>query len=156
LDFLKFLFKHNDVVSAPTTPPLILVLDNKPLARGAFCSALEKVQVRGVGVDDPGIALKLLEHNSFDLVFSDLDMPGLNGSELCERIHALQPNQNTPVVFITALKYFETHAQSNLGDAADVIAKPFVLAELAVKTLPYILRRGPRRILASSDLPMAA
>jgi len=158
LDFLQFLFKHNDAVSAPATPPLILVLDDKPIAREAFCSALEKVQVRGVGVDDPAIALKLLEHNSFDLVFIDLDMPGLNGPELCQRIHALRPNQKTPVVFITALRHFETHAQSNLGDAADVIAKPFVLVELAVKTLPHILARGPRRarILPSSGLPMAA
>jgi DNA-binding response OmpR family regulator/HPt (histidine-containing phosphotransfer) domain-containing protein len=158
LDFLQFLFKHNDVVSAPTTPPLILVIDNKPIAREAFCIALEKAQFRGIGVDDATIALKLLEHNSFDLIYSDLDVPGLNGFELCQQIHALRPNQNTPVVFVTALKQFETHAQSTLVDGADLIAKPFVLVELAVKTLPYILARAARRagILSSSPMAMAA
>jgi DNA-binding response OmpR family regulator len=158
LDFLQFLFKHNDAMSGPATPPVILVIDNKPIAREAFCSALEKAQFRGIGVDDAAIALKLLEHNSFDLVFSDLDTPGLNGVELCQRIHALRSNQNTPVVFVAALKHFETHIRSTLGDGADLIAKPFVLVELAVKTLPYILARAAWRagILSASPIPMAA
>jgi len=158
LDFLQFLFKHNEAVSAPTTPPLILVLDSKPIAREAFCTALEKAEFRGIGVEDAAIALKLLEHNSFDLIFSDLDTPGLNGSELCQRIHALRLNRNTPVVFVSALKHFETHAQSNLSDGADVMAKPFVVVELAVKTLPYMLARAARRagILSSSPMAMAA
>jgi CheY-like chemotaxis protein len=158
LDFLQVLFKHNEAISTPATPPLILVLDNKPIAREAFCSALEKSQLRGVAVDDPAIALKLLEHNAFDLVFSDLDMPGLNGAELCQQLHALPLNRHTPVVFVTALKHFETHAKSALGEGADLIARPFVLVELAVKTLPYILARGARRGggASSSPLDMAA
>jgi DNA-binding response OmpR family regulator len=134
------------------------VIDDKPIAREAFCSALEKAQFRGIGVDDAAMALKLLEQNSFDLIFSDLDVPGLNGSELCRRIHALRPNQNTPIVFVTALKHFETHVQSMLSEGADVMAKPFVVVELAVKTLPYILGRAARRlgILPPSALAMAA
>jgi DNA-binding response OmpR family regulator len=151
LDFLQVLFKHHDAVPAPAKPSLILVIDDEPTAREAVCSALEKAQLRGIAVDDTAVALKLLEHNCFDVVFADIDLPGVNGLALCKRLHALPRSQKTPVVFLTALKDFETHAQSTLGSGADLIARPFLLLELTVKTLPYLLTpHGGRAGLAGS------
>jgi len=64
----------------------------------------------------------------------------LNGYEVCEKLRATAANAKTPVVFVTALTDFETRAQSALSGATDVIAKPIVLIELAVKAMMHLLR----------------
>ena len=120
--------------------PLILVLDDESISRETVCVALEKAHLRAVALDDSASALKLLEENRFDLVFLDADMPGLNGLEVCKRLYAMPSNKTTPVVFVTGLTDFETQAQSALSGGTDLIAKPIVLIELAVKALIHLLR----------------
>jgi DNA-binding response OmpR family regulator len=84
--------------------------------------------------------LKLIEENRFDLIFLDVDMPRLDGLELCKKLRATEFNATTPVVFVTGLKDFETQAQSVLTGATDLIAKPVLLTELALKASIYLLR----------------
>ena len=120
--------------------PLILVLDDESISRETGCVAPEKAHLRGVALADSASALKLLEENRFDLVFLDADMPGLNGLEVCKRLYAMPSNKTTPVVFVTGLTDFETQAQSALSGGTDLIAKPIVLIELAVKALIHLLR----------------
>jgi DNA-binding response OmpR family regulator len=140
VDFLGFLFEHEYPGLETIGCPLILVVDDEIISRDLVCSALSKANLRAVSVDDPQVALKLAEENRFDLVFMDVEMPGLNGFDLCKRLHGLAANQTTPVVFVTGLKDFETRTRSTLSGGADLIGKPFLLIELAVKALPYIFR----------------
>jgi DNA-binding response OmpR family regulator len=73
-------------------------------------------------------------------VFLDVDMPGMNGFELCTKLRALARNKTTPVVFVTSLTDFESRANSTISGGNDLIAKPFLFIELTVKALVYILR----------------
>ena len=59
--------------------------------------------------------------------------PGQGGLELCKKLRATEFKPKTPVVFVTGLKDFETQAQSVLTGATDLIAKPVLLTELALK-----------------------
>lgn len=140
LDFLGILFEKEIPGSDVNASSLILVVDDEMISRETVCSALEKASLRALSVDDPMMALKLLEQNRFDLIFMDVEMPGMNGFELCKKLHVLDSNKNTPVVFVTSLHNFETRAQSALSGGADLIGKPFLLIELAVKALPYLFR----------------
>jgi len=141
VDFLEVLLEHASRSCDPIiASPLILVLDDDSISRETVCAALEKVDLRAISLGDSGLALKLMEENRFDLVFLDVDMPGLNGYEVCEKLRATAANAKTPVVFVTALTDFETRAQSALSGATDVIAKPIVLIELAVKAMMHLLR----------------
>jgi CheY-like chemotaxis protein len=72
----------------------------------------------------------------------DIQMPEMNGFELCEKIRATVTNAKTPVIFITALNNFEAHARSAPG--SDFIAKPVMLVELAVKALTRVLKNSLR------------
>lgn len=121
-------------------PPGILVVDDEVISRRAVLLALEKAHLRAVAVEDPNLAYALTTTNRFDLVILDVDMPGMNGFELCKKIRAQADHKDTPVIFVTGLNDFETRAQSTLSGGNDLIAKPFLFSELAVKALSYVLK----------------
>ena len=122
-----------------------MVVDDEPISRRAVIYALEKAQLKCVGVEDPNVALNMLSENQFNLIFLDVDMPGMTGFELCTKLRALPAHAKTPVVFVTGLTDFESRARSTLSGGNDLIAKPFLFMELAVKALGYVLK-GQLRI----------
>jgi DNA-binding response OmpR family regulator len=140
IDFLASLFAQATQPQRETPPANILVVDDEPISRRAITHALEKARLKCVNVEDPNVAFKLLSEQSFDLVFLDVDMPGMNGFELCTKLRALPAHKKTPVVFVTGLKDLESRASSMMSGGNDFIAKPFLFMELAVKALVYVLR----------------
>jgi CheY-like chemotaxis protein len=124
--------------------PLILVVDDDSISRETTCMALEQAHLRALSLDDPLLALKLAGENRFDLILSDVQMPQMNGVDLCKKIHATTTNAKTPVIFVTSLNEFESQVRSGLGNGVDFIAKPIMLVELAVKALTLLLNRTAR------------
>jgi CheY-like chemotaxis protein len=122
---------------------LIMAVDDEPISRRTLCNALAKARLKAVSVEDPDVALKLLLENRFDLIFLDVDMPGITGFELCQELRTMPTNKDTPVVFVTVLSDFQSRAQSNLSGGTDLIAKPYLLSELAVKALTFIVQIKP-------------
>jgi DNA-binding response OmpR family regulator len=141
IDFLAILFERGTDIELDTgQPPNILVVDDEVISRRAIILALEKAQLKCVSVDTPETALTLLGQDRFDLIFLDVDMPEMSGFDLCTRLRTLPLNRDTPVVFVTSLTDFESRARSTLSGGNDLIAKPFLFIELAVKALTYVLR----------------
>jgi DNA-binding response OmpR family regulator len=118
----------------------VLVVDDEAISRRAVTYALEKAKLKSVAVDDPQVAYQVLSEKPFDLVFLDVDMPGMNGFELCSKLRGLPQHKKTPVVFVTGLNDLESRANSMVSGGNDFIAKPFLFIELAVKALVYIYR----------------
>ncbi|HTA30696.1 MAG TPA: response regulator, partial [Candidatus Cybelea sp.] len=141
MDCLNVLFR--DLNQLPQEIPqsiLILAVDDEPISRRTISVALGKANLRCIGLEDSKMALTILQENSFDLIFLDAEMPGLNGFELCTELRKLPTNKTTPVIFVTSLTKFEVRAQSSLSGGNDLIAKPFLMMELAVKALTYLLK----------------
>ena len=122
-------------------PPLAIAVDDDELSCQALCTALGKVQIRTMAVNDPGIALTLFQQNHFELVLLDVDMPGMDGFTLCTKMRALPDHQDIPVIFVTGLGNFESLAGSKLFEKEEIIAKPFPMIELAVKALTQLLKK---------------
>jgi CheY-like chemotaxis protein len=125
-------------------PPLALVVDDDNVAGLAVRSALEKVQLRSVVVNDPLVALGLCQYNQYELILLDVDMPGMDGVTLCTKIRSLPDHESSRVIFVTALKNFKAVARDLVREDDEVIAKPFAAIELAVKALTYLLARPER------------
>jgi len=141
IDFLGVLFERGTLPDQQELPPAnILVVDDEAISRRAVTYALEKARLKPVNVEDPLVAFKMLSENEFDLIFLDVDMPGMNGFELCSKLRTLPAHKKTPVVFVTSLNDFESRASSTMSGGSDFIAKPFLFIELAVKALVYVLR----------------
>ena len=154
IDFLGLLSERTTMTNAPgdqaQLKAQILVVDDEAISRRAVTYALEKAKLTSVSVENPEVALGMLGENIYDLVFLDVDMPGMNGFELCTKLRALARNKTTPVIFVTSLTDFESRANSTMSGGNDLIAKPFLFMELAVKALVYILRN---RLNATAPKP---
>jgi len=141
IDFLGFLFErgiHPDKQDLPVAD--ILVVDDEAISRRAVIYALEKAHLPSVSAEDAAAALKLIEEKNFDLIFLDVDMPGMTGHELCAKIRNIPHYKKTPVVFVTALSDFENRTSSMMAGGNDFIGKPFLFIELTVKALIHVLR----------------
>jgi DNA-binding NtrC family response regulator len=83
-------------------------------------------QVKGVG--SGAAALEALEHGPYDLVITDVEMPGMRGPELLARIREKRATQL--VLLMTAFGSIELAVESVHAGAADFLAKPFPIESL--------------------------
>ena len=140
IDFLGNLFGKKAARLQDMPQANVLVVDDEAISRRAIVYALEKAKLRSVAAEDPLEALKLVEAKKFDLVFLDVDMPNMNGYELCARLRTMPSYAKTPVIFVSNLSDFESRTQSMMSGGNDLIGKPFLFIELAVKALVHVLR----------------
>ena len=141
IDFFGELAKPGLPADLADKPPIdILIVDDEMLSRRAIVYALEKAFLKATAVEDSEAAQAKAQTTKFDLVFLDVNMPGMNGFELCDKLRQNGPNKTTPVIFVTGTADFQVRAQSMLRGASDVIAKPFMFIELTVKALTFALR----------------
>ncbi|MBI3870462.1 MAG: response regulator [Verrucomicrobia bacterium] len=125
--------------------PSILVVDDEVLSRRAVTFALEKARLKATELSDSREALSLASKQPFDLIFLDVQMPEINGFDLCAQIRAQVVNQKTPVIFVTSLGDFKSRVRSTLSGATDLIAKPFMFFELTVKCVSTLLQTRAHR-----------
>ncbi len=118
----------------------VLVVDDDPLANRIALAALSRANLGGQAVPDPNAALRLLAQQRFELVLLDVEMPHLSGFELGRKIRLLPGYENTPMIYVTAHSDFESRARSIFSGGNDLIAKPILPIELAVKAVSHLLR----------------
>jgi CheY-like chemotaxis protein len=118
----------------------VLVVDDDPLANRIALAALSRAKLTAVAVESPVAALELLTQKRFDLFLFDVEMPQLNGYELCRKLRAMDGYERTPVIYVTSHSDFENHAKSILAGGNDLIAKPIFPIELAVKAVMHLIR----------------
>jgi diguanylate cyclase (GGDEF)-like protein len=93
-------------------------------------------EVRTAGSGDE--ALHLLERESFDVVVTDLVMPGLSGADLVERVKARRPDQD--VIVVTSVGDVRTAVEAMRTGASDYLLKPLD-PTLLERSLEAILQR---------------
>jgi CheY-like chemotaxis protein len=128
----------NDIATDP--PVGVLVVDDDLLMRRVIAGALQTFFARPEIAESGEGALEAVAKKSFDVIFMDITMPGMDGFETCANIRKSVLNGTTPVVFVTSLTDFQTHAKMSHIGGNDLMAKPFLTAEINVKALTYALR----------------
>ena len=88
---------------------------------------------------NPVTALERLNKTKYDLVLLDISMPGLDGFNLCMRLRKMPMHATTPVIFVTGHADFENRSLSIHSGGNDVIAKPILPIELAIKALTHLI-----------------
>ena len=124
-----------------TDPPIrLLAVDDDPISHLAITYALKSGFRPPDVASDGKAALALTASQRYDVIFLDIDMPGMDGFELCTRIHQTEYNSQTPVVFVTQYNDINARARSALSGGESLIEKPFLAFEIAVKALTLALR----------------
>jgi FixJ family two-component response regulator/GGDEF domain-containing protein len=116
----------------------ILAVDDQRYFRVYLEDLLEQqgYEVRTAGAGEE--ALHLLEREAFDVLVTDLVMPGLSGAELVERVKARWPEQD--VVVVTSVGDVRTAVDAMRAGASDYLLKPLD-ATLLNRSLEAILQR---------------
>lgn len=106
---------------------------------------------------DGNIGLRLFQSGEFNMVVLDINLPGMNGYDLCRMIR--ETNTQVPVIMLTALSTLNDKIEGYDAGADDYIVKPFEFKELLMK-IRVLLRRttdanAPTgNILKAGDLVM--
>ena len=132
--------------SNPGSPatPRVLVVDDDPVTNRLVVAALSQVQLEAYSTEDPLVAWQWCNRDRFDLVLLDIEMPGLNGLDLCQRLRSLPDYEKTPVIFVTSHSEFEARAKGSIIGANDLIGKPILPMELAAKVVMHLMRNQPQ------------
>ncbi|WP_095977761.1 sigma-54-dependent transcriptional regulator [Melittangium boletus] len=100
----------------------VLLVDDDPSMVELLQARLTRRGFTVTSLTDPHAALPLVRQEPFDVVLTDLNMQGLSGTELCERVVANLPD--LPVVVVTAFGSMETAVAAIRAGAYDFITKP--------------------------------
>jgi len=108
----------------------ILLVDDDDSLRDMLSIVLKKEGYDVVSLENAMLALKLLKKKSFDLIISDIKMPGISGIKLLERMKSI--NNEIPVIMITAYASTNDAVEAMKLGAENYITKPFNLDELKI------------------------
>lgn len=134
----------------PSSPPQskssvgqVLVVDDEPLIRGTLAELLEQEGYRVTLAGDAEKALALATETPFDLALCDIQLPGMDGVELLDRL--LRINAETMVVLITAYGTVETAVEAFKRGAHDYLLKPLRFDEV-LSRLQHLMRYRQLRL----------
>src|SRR5437867_269407 len=126
----------------------ILVVDDDLELLGLIGFALRQAGYLALTATQGGEALELFEREQPDLVILDVNLPVLNGFEVCRRIRA---EATTPIMMLTARSSEEDQVQGLDGGADDYLTKPF-----SPRTLLARVRALLRRAEIDRPAPLTA
>jgi two-component system response regulator HydG len=113
--------------------PSILVVDDETVMRSLLERALPKWGYQPTLVGDAEAAAERFAPRKFDLVLTDIRLPGRSGLDLLDQLQGIDPS--TPVVVMTAFGSIQTAVDAVRRGAADFVTKPLDLSylELALR-----------------------
>lgn len=131
---------------------ILVIEDNADIAANLG----DYLEDRGHVVDfaaDGITGLHLAIVNEFDAIVLDLNLPGMDGLEVCRKLRG-EARKQTPVLMLTARDALEQKLEGFESGADDYLVKPFALQEVDAR-LAVLIRRGKGlgpRLLEVSDL----
>ena len=118
----------------------ILVVEDHPTIARQMVDFLDGLKWHTDHAATGALAISLALRESYDVILLDLNLPDIDGLEVCRAIKAGAP-RNVPVLMLTARDAFEDMARGFHGGADDYLTKPFDLRELALRC-EALARRG--------------
>lgn len=129
----------------------ILVVEDDRELNKTVCSFLNHSGYEAVGCLNAADAYDALEGGLFDLIVSDIMMPGIDGFEFAENVRAL--NEEIPILFMTARDDLASKKRGFRIGVDDYMVKPIDLDELFLR-IGALLRRA--KIAASRQLTIGS
>ncbi len=124
----------------------ILLVEDEPRIADTLRFGLEENGYEVSVAYDGQIGWRMFQNGEFSVVVLDINLPGLNGFELCKLVRAA--NAQIPIIMLTALSTLDDKIEGYDAGADDYIIKPFEFRELLMK-IRVLLRRT-----TDSNIPM--
>ncbi|MCW8108113.1 diguanylate cyclase [Alteromonas ponticola] len=127
--------KH--VLSTPKTGAKVFIVDDDIITLEMLIHNLQN-DYHVIGCSEPTEALRKIKEAMPDLIMLDMEMPGLNGVELCRQIKATEQLEDLPIVFLTGHDDQETQLKCWEAGCVDFVPKPIVFATLKYRLQTHI------------------
>src|SRR5499426_751804 len=126
-----------------TLGEMILVVDDDPYIQEALGDRLESLGYRVARASDGKQALELIDHQDPQMVFLDIEMPGMKGLDVLREIRTRE--KDFPVVMITAYGSIDLAVEAMKEGAYDFVPKPFKPSHIALVVEKAMERQRLRR-----------
>jgi len=119
----------------------VLVVEDDPAVRSSLSRALRLEGYEPELHEEGTSAIKSLQVAAPDAIILDLQLPDIDGLEICRRVRA--SGDATPILMVTARDAVDDRVAGLDAGADDYLVKPFDLAELFARLRALLRRRGP-------------
>jgi two-component system, OmpR family, response regulator MprA len=119
----------------------ILVVEDDPAVRNSLSRALRLEGYEAELHEEGHSAIRSLQVSAPDAIVLDLQLPDIDGIEICTRLRA--SGDTTPILMVTARDAVGDRVAGLDAGADDYLVKPFDLAELFARLRALLRRRGP-------------
>lgn len=127
------------MVISPDENPLVLVCDDDSVQRLLIRECLESAGMVVVEAESGREAIELVTNHRPDFIFMDIEMPGLNGIEVCRILRDRPESEDTPILIVTGADDRETIDLGFEAGATQYITKPLNWPLLG-RLVKYMLR----------------
>jgi len=131
---------------------ILLIEDEKKIA-DTLSKGLTELDYYVEKAYDGKIGLRFYETGSFNLIITDINLPGINGYELTKIIRSR--NQHIPIIMLTALNSTDDKIEGFDAGADDYLAKPFEFKELLVRIKALLKRTMTQQLPIGNVLKVA-
>jgi DNA-binding response OmpR family regulator len=118
----------------------IAIVDDDPVVLRAIQTSLKPWGFEITTLNDPNQFWQFIQTTSPHLLILDIEMPDINGMELCRQLRGDSDWSHLPVLFLTAHQDLETLNQAFAVGADDYVSKPVKGTELTTRILNRLLR----------------
>lgn len=116
----------------------ILIVDDEPKNIQLLANILKSEGYHIEYAINADEALELVHGNCFHMFLLDVDMPGINGFELCKRLKADENTDDIPVIFLSALTDLHNKVLGFEAGGCDYITKPFQIEEVIARVRTHL------------------
>lgn len=131
----------------------ILIAEDEKKIADSLKKGLEELDYEVTVAYDGKIAEKIFNSQPFSLVILDINLPGINGFELCARIR--QKNKSVAILMLTTLGSIPDKIEGFDAGADDYMVKPFSFAELVVRVRALLKRSTNENVPIGNILQFA-
>lgn len=147
------------IYNSQTTPDKgnILIIDDTPNNLRLLSSMLEEKGYEVRCANSGELALKTIKIEPPDLILLDINMPNMNGYEICEKLKINHETHDIPVIFLSALSESIDKVKAFEIGGIDYITKPFQVAEVLARIENQLkLRRMKRQVEETAKAALVA
>jgi len=127
----------------------ILIVDDERSIRMALRDTLQRQGYFAVSAATPDEAIRRCKGEAFDLLITDLRMPGMNGLDLIREVRVILGD--IPTIVITAYASAESAVEALRLGVSDYITKPFRLSELHTTVSRLLAQKAGERCAAAAE-----
>lgn len=129
-------------VSKRVEAQTILIVDDEVVMRNAIKRIFEKENYRVLMAKDAMELSKILEDTRLDLILLDVNLPWVDGYELCQLIKGHPMLRHIPVAFVSGNKTEEDIRKGFEAGADDYITKPFEVQDIEKTVANLLLKKS--------------